>query len=175
MSILTTSLWAIVALLLCAPLAALTAVALERARSSDPSVACLRFLSHLPLAALALALSGTHGWLGWWALGGYAPLTLALREAFRAVDPRELQAADALGLSPWQVAQTVTLPLVLRPALAAALRTLARLVGEAGLFLVVGGPTLGAEVWQGGLVPAHRARQQECAHRLELARQRQRL
>jgi ABC-type nitrate/sulfonate/bicarbonate transport system permease component len=148
LAILQTSAWAVVALCGALPVALLCAWSLRAARDASLSLSCVRFLALLPIAAMALALGGTHAWLGWWTLGAFAPLTLALRDVLRCLDPREPQAALALGLSETQVVTTIVVPVLARPVAVALTRTLARLVGEAGLFAVVSGaPVLGASAW----------------------------
>jgi molybdate/tungstate transport system permease protein len=79
-----------------------------------------------------------------------APYTvLASQLAFRAVDPRLLEAARSLGASPATAARTVALPLALRGIVAGAVLTWARSVSEIGGFLILaytvypGGPYTG--------------------------------
>lgn len=71
---------------------------------------------------------------------------LAAELAFRAVDPRLLDAARTLGASPGVAARTVSLPLALRGIVAGALLTWARSVSEIGGFLI-----LAYTVYPGGL------------------------
>ncbi|MEO6953476.1 MAG: ABC transporter permease subunit [Polyangia bacterium] len=146
---LSTSALALVAVLLAAPAALWTAWSIGGARLS---LGALRLLAAVPLAALALSVApSSHAWLLLWAVGAYAPLTLGLLDVRAATDQRQLGAALALGMSPFQAFRHVLLPVTARPVLAMLLGVLARLVGEAGLFLVIGGaPVLGALAWLHG-------------------------
>ena len=148
-SALSTSALALVAIFLAAPAALWTAWAVRDERAT---LGALRLLAAVPLAALALAVApSSHAWLALWALGAYAPLSLGLVDVRAAIDRSQLEAALALGMSEMQAMRYVALPAVARPFLAMLARTVARLVGEAGLFLVVvGASTLGVAAWLPG-------------------------
>lgn len=154
----TSSLWpslapaillVVIALALAAPIGLWSAWALSRGPS--PARTGLRFLGQVPIALLVLVLMARAESLslGAWALaafllGVYAPLTLGVAEVTRLANTREADEALALGASPRQVWLHIVLPSSAR-----SLRTLAvgcgvRLLGEAGLFLIVLGPRLGA-------------------------------
>jgi len=67
-----------------------------------------------------------------------APYTVLASElAFRAVDPRLLEAARSLGATPAVAARTVALPLALRGIVAGAVLSWARAVSEIGGFLIL--------------------------------------
>ncbi len=67
-----------------------------------------------------------------------SPYTVLASElAFRAVDPRLLEAARSLGASPAQAARTVALPLALRGIVAGAVLSWARAMSEIGGFLIL--------------------------------------
>ncbi len=145
---LATSALALAVVALVTPAALWTAWAAGGARSASGS---LRLLGAMPLAAVAPAVAGSHShaWLVLRALGAYAPVTLGLLDLRAGLDRRQLDAALALGLSPLQALRHVVLPVTVRPLLATTLRVPARLVGEAGLFVVVGNaPALGAAAWR---------------------------
>jgi molybdate transport system permease protein len=63
------------------------------------------------------------------------------RSAFEAIDRRYEQAAQSLGLSPWQVFLFVTLPMAKRGLLSGAVLGWARALGEFGATLMVAGAT----------------------------------
>ena len=67
-----------------------------------------------------------------------APYTVLASElAFRAVDPKLLEAARSLGASPAAAARTIALPLALRGVVAGGLLSWARSVSEIGGFLIL--------------------------------------
>ncbi len=59
--------------------------------------------------------------------------------AFRAVDREYLEAAAALGASPWRVARTVVAPMVRGALVTSAILTFTHTVGEFGVVLMLGG------------------------------------
>ena len=155
---------AIAAVLSMAPLAALSGWhAASPGRAARASHGCLRVLAALPLVVVGLVLLALlPSAAAWWlvlltlALGAYAPLALAVSDARESLGRRLERDALALGATPRTVFYDVMVP-VLRPALlGASLRTIARLTGETGVFLIVSSThtsTLGARL----LTEANRA------------------
>jgi putative thiamine transport system permease protein len=104
----------------------------------------MAFLFGMQIAMVRLRLDGGVVALVWAHLVFVLPYVfLALADPWRALDPRLLRTAACLGAPPWRVLWRVTLPLLLRPLLAAAATGFAV---SAGLYL----PTLfaGAGRWE---------------------------
>lgn len=139
--------------------AMLTGSVIARDRGAAPALPALRTLTGLPAALIGLAL------LGLWPAGGlpaiaiaslaisaYAQLSVAVAESRAQLGGSVLEQALALGIAPARVGRELILP-ALAPRLAGAgLRCGARLLGEAGLFVLLAGlrgsrlPVAGAEV-----------------------------
>jgi hypothetical protein len=148
-SLLHASVLVMAALAIVAPVGAWSAWSLPRGRSIAGSV--LRLLGQIPVALLVLALVARADWspsLGAWSLaafllGAYAPLVLGISDAAQAASGREADEAIALGASPRQVWTHIVLPASARSLRTLALGCAARLVGEAGLFLILVGRRAG--------------------------------
>lgn len=140
----------VIALVLAAPVGAWSAWSLPRGRSVARTT--LRLLGQVPIALLVLALVARAEWsasLGAWALaafllGAYAPLALGLDEAARSPTGREAEEALALGASPKQVWLHIVLPSSAQSLRNLAFGCVARLVGEAGVFLLLVGQRMGS-------------------------------
>jgi ABC-type Fe3+ transport system permease subunit len=124
----------------------------------------LRFLASLPIALIGLVsftaapfLPTELAVLAALAIGAYAPIAVAVSVARTGQGLRPERDALALGLSRRAVMLGVVLPVLRAPVSAAVLRTLGRLVGETGLFLLIAiapgamPSTLGASVLHGAL------------------------
>lgn len=66
-------------------------------------------------------------------------LVKSTRAALESVDVRLLRAARSLGASEWRVFQKITLPLAMRPILAAAAIAFARSLGDFGVTIMIAG------------------------------------
>ncbi len=128
------------------------------ARKRFPGHGLVNVLVHLPLILpppvtgyLLLVTFGTRGWLGaglqdigivlafrWTgaalaaAVMAFPLMVRAIRLAFEAVDPGLEAAAATLGVPPWRVFLTVSLPLALPGVLAGAVTGFAKALGEFG-------------------------------------------
>lgn len=136
------------------------------ARRRFPGRSLLDAAIHLPLVLppvvvgyLLLLSIGRRGWLGGWlyehfgldlaftwkaaaiasTVMGFPLLVRAVRLAVEAVDPRLEAAAATLGVGPFRVFLTVTLPLAVPGVLAGTVLAFARSLGEFGATIMVAG------------------------------------
>lgn len=138
-------------LLLGLPLGALTARSRALALPVITAVAAVRVIPSLAILFLALPYFGLTITSAAVALAVLAvpPLLLNTDAAFRSLDPTVREAAEAMGMSPWERMRRVEIPLAM-PVVVAGIRTATvEVIASATLAAFIGGGGLGIYVTRG--------------------------